>query len=200
VPGGRPRTFVAEEALDGAVEVFWRQGYEGTSMADLTAAMGMNRPSLYVVFGSKEELFRKAVARYAERDMAYARAALDQPTAFEVAQAFLRDNLAALTRPDRPAGCLTIQGGLSCGSANHAIAEFLAASRLAGEKALADRFARAITDGGLPDDADPAALARYLMVVAEGHAVHAAAGISRSQLEQSAAIALRAFTAQYTAL
>jgi len=103
--------------------------------------------------------------------------------------------VAALTRPGRPAGCLSIQGGLSCGSANRAIAEFLAASRLAGEKALAGRFARAVTDGDLPGDADPAALARYLMVVTEGQAVHAAAGISRSQLEQSAEIALRAFAA-----
>jgi AcrR family transcriptional regulator len=91
--------------------VFWRQGYEGTSLTDLTTAMGVNRPSLYAVFGSKEDLFRKAFARYAERDMAYARAALDKPTAFEVAQALLRDNAAALTRPGRPAGCLSIQGG-----------------------------------------------------------------------------------------
>jgi AcrR family transcriptional regulator len=195
VPGGRPRTFDAEQALDRAVEVFWRQGYEGTSLTDLTTAMGVNRPSLYAVFGSKEDLFRKAFARYAERDMAYARAALGKPTAFEVAQALLRDNVAALTRPGRPAGCLSIQGGLSCGSANRAIAEFLAASRLAGEKALAGRFARAITDGDLPRDADPAALARYLMVVTEGQAVHAAAGTSRRQLEQSAEIALRAFAA-----
>jgi len=195
VPGGRPRTFDAEQALDRAVEVFWRQGYEGTSLTDLTTAMGVNRPSLYAVFGSKEDLFRKAFARYAERDMAYARAALGKPTAFEVAQALLRDNAAALTRPGRPAGCLSIQGGLSCGSANRAIAEFLAASRLAGEKALAGRFARAVTDGDLPRDADPAALARYLMVVTEGQAVHAAAGTSRSQLEQSAEIALRAFAA-----
>lgn len=195
MPGGRPRTFDAEQALDRAVEVFWRQGYEGTSLTDLTTAMGVNRPSLYAVFGSKEDLFRKAFARYAERDMAYARAALGKPTALEVAQALLRDNVAALTRPGRPAGCLSIQGGLSCGSANRAIAEFLAASRLAGEKALAGRFARAITDGDLPRDADPAALARYLMVVTEGQAVHAAAGTSRTQLEQSAEIALRAFAA-----
>lgn len=193
MPVGRPRTFDADEALERAVEVFWRHGYEGASLADLTTAMGMNKPSLYAVFGSKQELFRKAVQRYAEQDMAYARGALDKPTAFDVARSFLSDNVAALTRPDRPGGCLTIQGGLACSSANSAVSEFLAASRLAGEKMLADRFARAVTEGDLPGDADPPALARYVMVVAEGQAVHAAAGVTREQLGQSAEIALRTF-------
>jgi AcrR family transcriptional regulator len=73
---GRPRFFDAEAALDRAVEVFWRQGYEGASLSDLTAAMGINRPSMYAAFGNKDDLFRRAVARYAEINMAYARASL----------------------------------------------------------------------------------------------------------------------------
>jgi AcrR family transcriptional regulator len=199
MPGGRPRTFDEEKALDRAVEVFWRHGYEGASLSDLTTEMGMNKPSLYAVFGSKDELFRKAVRRYAERDMAYARAAMAQPTARRVAETFLRENVLALTWPGRPAGCLTVQGGLSCGPANTAISEFLAASRLGGEQALADRFRTAISYGDLPADTDPAALARFVMVVSEGQAVHAAAGVNRAQLEQSAEIALRAFPASQVA-
>jgi AcrR family transcriptional regulator len=189
---GRPRAFDADSALDRAVEVFWRFGYEGASMSDLTDAMGINRPSLYAAFGSKEELFRKAVARYAETEMAYAREALAQPTAYRVAEALLRGQLDALTQPGRPAGCLSIQGGVSCGTANSGIAEFLATSRLAGEAALAERFARALEEGDLPEGTDPAALARFLHVVQEGQAVHAAAGIGREMLEQSAEFALRA--------
>ncbi|WP_446220128.1 TetR/AcrR family transcriptional regulator [Micromonospora sp. IBHARD004] len=192
---GRPRGFDTEQALDRAMEVFWRHGYEGTSLTDLTAAMGINKPSLYAAYGNKEGLFRKVVARYADVEVAYARDALDQPTAHEVAAALLRDNVVALTRPDRPAGCLSVQGGTACGAENAAISEFLAASRLAGEQAIATRFARAVDEGDLPPDVDPAALARFLSVVTEGHAVHAAAGAQRSQLEQSAEIALRAFTA-----
>lgn len=190
---GRPRTFDEAQALDLAVEVFWRQGYEGTSITDLTTAMGMNKPSLYTVFGSKEKLFRLVVARYAERDMGYKTAALAEPTAAAVARTLLLENAKALTRKDRPAGCLSIQGGLSSSPDNASVCAFLAASRLEGEQALADRFRTAVTDGDLPAGTDPAALARYIIAFTEGQAVHAAAGADRRQLEETAEIALRVF-------
>src|SRR4051794_23528580 len=110
---GRPRAFDADAALGRAVEVFWRHGYEGTSLADLTEAMGINRPSLYAAFGNKEELFRRVVARYAQEEMAYAREALARPTAYGVIETFLRANVDALTHTDHPPGCLSVQGGLA---------------------------------------------------------------------------------------
>ncbi|MGW4880130.1 TetR/AcrR family transcriptional regulator [Streptomyces sp. NPDC004262] len=189
---GRPRGFDADAALDRAVEVFWRQGYEGASLSDLTEAMGINRTSMYAAYGNKEELFRRAVARYAEADMAYARDALARPTAYAVVEAFLRANADALTRADRPPGCLSVQGGLAEGGDNGHIAGFLAESRLAGERALAGRLARAVAEGDLPADTDPAALARYVMVVSEGNAVHAAAGAERAALHATVDLALRA--------
>ena len=78
---GRPREFDVENALDRALEVFWRKGYEGASLEDLTEAMGINRPSLYAAFGSKEELFRLALDRYAEGPAGYVTDALEQPSA-----------------------------------------------------------------------------------------------------------------------
>lgn len=189
---GRPRGFDADAALDRAVEVFWQRGYEGASLGDLTDAMGINRPSMYAAYGNKEELFRRAVGRYAEQDMAYAREALAEPTAYAVIEKFLRANADALTRTDRPAGCLSIQGGLAGGSS----ARFLAASRLAGEAALAARLARAVDEGDLPAGTDPAALARYVMVVSEGNAVHAAAGVDRASLHATVDLALRAVPGQ----
>ena len=78
---GRPREFDADEALDRALEIFWRKGYEGASLAELTEAMGINRPSLYAAFGNKEALFRRALDRYAEGPAAYTREALNAPTA-----------------------------------------------------------------------------------------------------------------------
>jgi AcrR family transcriptional regulator len=189
---GRPRGFDADEALDRAIEVFWRQGYEGASLQDLTSAMGINRPSMYAAYGNKEELFRRAVARYAEADMAYAREALAEPTAYAVIEKFLRTNADALTRADRPHGCLSIQGGLAGGSDDGGTARFLATSRLAGEAALADRLRRAVDEGDLPAGTDAVALARYVMVVSEGNAVHAAAGVDRASLHATVDVAMRA--------
>lgn len=192
---GRPRAFDTEEALDAAIQVFWRYGYEGASLSALTEAMRINRPSLYAAFGSKSQLFQAAVRRYAEVDMAYVRDALEQPSARAVAESFLLANAAALTRPDRPAGCLSIQGGLSVAPESESIASFLASSRLEGERALADRFRAAVAAGDLPADGDPEALARFVMALSEGHAVHAAAGVPRERLEASARIALAVFPA-----
>ena len=190
---GRPRAFNADEAVDAAAEVFWRHGYDGASIADLTAAMGINKPSLYGAFGNKEELFHRVVARYAEHDMAYARRALEQLTGYEVAQALLLDNVDAVTRPDRPAGCLTIMGGIA--SAGPSVPQFLGSSRTGGERALASRLQRAIDEGDFVTGTDAAALARYLMAVTEGHAVHATAGATRDELRASARIALTAVAA-----
>src|SRR5712672_80887 len=110
MPRGRPRDFDVDEALDRALEVFWRRGYEGASLPDLTAAMGINRPSLYAAFGSKEGLFRRALDRYAEGPAAYVREALDEPTARRVAERLLGGAAERLTDPRNPGGCLVVQG------------------------------------------------------------------------------------------
>ena len=76
---GRPREFDLDQALEAAIEVFWRRGFEGTSLSDLTTAMELSRPSVYAAFGNKEALFRKALARYAETRTAAMDAALRAP-------------------------------------------------------------------------------------------------------------------------
>ncbi|WP_285587224.1 TetR/AcrR family transcriptional regulator [Herbidospora sp. NBRC 101105] len=192
---GRPRAFDEEAVLDRAAEVFWRHGYEGASLSALTSAMGINRPSLYAAFGSKEQLFRRAFARYHETKVAAARTALEQPTAHAAVEAFLRSSADALTTGDHPPGCLSIQGGLACSPENVGISEILAAGRAATEAALEERLSRAAAEGDLPDGVDVRALARFVMTLSEGHAVHAAAGASREDLHASVDVALRALTA-----
>src|ERR671918_521967 len=123
-PGGRPREFDLDEALERAMEVFWRQGYEGTSLGELTAAMGINRPSLYAAFGNKEALFRKALDRYVDERMAFIRAAIEEPTARRAVEALLRGYAASVTNPGTPPGLAryisTIAQGLAVQAAGGA--------------------------------------------------------------------------------
>jgi AcrR family transcriptional regulator len=193
VPRGRPREFDVEEALDRALEVFWRKGYEGASLPELTAAMGINRPSLYAAFGSKEGLFRKALDRYASGPAAFVRDALNEPTARAVAERLLAGTVDLLTNPCHPRGCLLVQGALACGQAADSVRRELIARRLGGEAAVAERFERAGAEGDLPAGADPAGLACYVMTVMRGMAVQAAGGATREQLRRVAEVALRAW-------
>jgi AcrR family transcriptional regulator len=190
---GRPRTFDLEDALDSAITVFWRQGYEGTSLDDLTEAMGISRPSLYAAFGNKKETFKQAIARYATVDMAYVDEAIAQPTARLVAEHYLHSNVRAITDPQKPPGCLSIQGGLAGNPAHKDVVAFLVQSRAAGEAKFASRFRTAIASGDLSPSESPEELAKYLSTVTSGMAVQAAGGASRSELLPVAERALRAF-------
>src|SRR5260370_23346247 len=107
---GRPRAFDIDKALDRALRMFWEKGYEGTSLADLTEAMGINRPSLYAAFGNKEALFRKALDRYTSGPAAYVSEALDKPTARGVVERLLGGAADLLTNPRNPRGCLMVHG------------------------------------------------------------------------------------------
>jgi AcrR family transcriptional regulator len=193
VATGRPREFDVDQALERALRVFWRKGYEGTTLPDLTRAMGINRPSLYAAFGSKEALFRKALDRYREGPAAYFREALEEPTARAVAERLLYGGIDVVTDRRNPRGCLLVQGALACGEAAEAVRRELVSRRLASEAAIRGRFERALSEGDLPADSRPADLARYIVAVLHGLAVQAAGGASRAQLRRVAAMALRAW-------
>ena len=92
-PKGRPREFCVDAALAAALRVFWSKGYEGASMADLTDAMGITKPSLYAAFGNKEALFNKALDLYEREKLDYMREALEAPTARGVAERLMRGAL-----------------------------------------------------------------------------------------------------------
>jgi AcrR family transcriptional regulator len=188
---GRPREFDPDQALDRALRVFWRSGYEGASIADLTEAMGITKPSLYAAFGNKEELFRKALDRYVDGPGGYVQIALAKATAREVVQHLLYQAADAVTDPDNPPGCLAVQGALCCGEAAETIKQELMARRANGEQDLCKRFERAIAEGDLPKGSDAADLARYISAVVQGMAVQAAGGVSREQLRKIAHMTLR---------
>ncbi|MGW2104232.1 TetR/AcrR family transcriptional regulator [Streptomyces olivaceoviridis] len=186
--GGRPRAFDPETVLDRALEVFWRQGYEGTSLSDLTAAMGINRPSLYAAFGNKEQLFRKVLDRYFTSPGAFAAEALEAPTAQTVIERLILGAIELTTGPHTPHGCLSVNSVHACGPDSEPIRQEVIARRMAGEAALRRRFEQAAE---LPADTDPRVLARLVYTITDGIAVQAASGCTRDQLHQVADMALR---------
>lgn len=189
---GRPRAFDRDAALEQALLLFWRKGYLGTSLTDLTAAMGINRPSLYAAFGNKETLFRKALDRYRERQTAYLGEALEEPTARRVVERMMHSVVDLVTHPAYPSGCLFTQSLLSCADPNDPLHQELVERRVSGEAAIRNRFERAVAEGDLPAAADPAALARFVVTVNLGLSVQAASGASRVELLQVVQTALRA--------
>jgi AcrR family transcriptional regulator len=192
--GGRPRTFDSDAALDRALEVFWRQGYEGTGISDLTKAMGIkNAPSLYNAFGNKEQLFRKALDRYADGPARYIREAFAEPTARAAVEALLHGAADATTDPAHPRGCITVQGGLACSPGAESVRDELVARRVSGEAALRDRLQQAGRSGELPAGSDPGGLARYFATIYQGVAVQAASGATREQLHEIVDLAMAAW-------
>jgi AcrR family transcriptional regulator len=190
---GRPRAFDPDTALEAALRVFWTKGYEGTALSDLTAAMGINRPSIYATFGNKEALFRKALDRYNEKMTGFTAEALKEPTARAVAERLMVGTADLLSCPGNPKGCLMVQGALACGDEADPIRKELISRRATGEAALRERFERAKVEGDLPAEADPGDLARYVMAVMHGMSVQSAGGASREDLQGVIDFSLRAW-------
>ncbi|MEU5829407.1 TetR/AcrR family transcriptional regulator [Micromonospora tulbaghiae] len=190
---GRPREFDIDEALERAMQVFWARGYDGTSLTDLTSAMGITKSSMYAAFGNKEQLFRKAVQRYAEGPASYVTRALREPTARAVAETFLRGAVRTTTSPGRPAGCLSVQGALALSEQSRPAHDVLVNWRIDAGDQLEARFRRAVEEGDLPRHADPGRLARYVMTTGFGIAVQAANGLGPDTLDEIVDTALLAW-------
>ncbi|GAA3924206.1 TetR/AcrR family transcriptional regulator [Actinoplanes auranticolor] len=190
---GRPREFDTDQALESAMRVFWARGYEAASLAELTAAMGITKTSMYAAFGNKEELFRKALQRYGAGPAAYAMRALGEPTARAVAVAFLRGAVRTTTPPGGPTGCLTVQGALASSDDGRPVHDLLVDWRNDAGVRLEERFRRAVAEGDLPPGADPRRLARFIMTMGFGVAVQAANGLGPAELDEIVDTALLAW-------
>lgn len=191
---GRPRAFDRAEALRRAMTVFWSRGYEGTSIGDLTEAMGINKPSLYAAFGCKEELFLEAVALYdAVEGNAGERALQEEPTARAAVEAMLRDNAEAYSASDKPPGCMVVLSAILGTPENRAVRERLAENRRAGQEALRRRLDRGIAEGDVPPGTDTARLAAFYTTVLEGLSIQARDGASGQALQAIVDCALQAW-------
>jgi AcrR family transcriptional regulator len=179
---GRPLEFNQNEALDKALNVFWSHGYEGTSMAELTEALGINKPSIYAAFGNKEALFRKALERYRAGPVAFVAEAMKAPTARQAAENLLKQAADFFSDASTPNGCMIVQGALTCGQSSVAIQQELIAYRGHFEAALTKRFELAKAQGDLSSDVSAKQLAKYIATIHQGMSVQATSGATREEL------------------
>ncbi len=172
------------------MRLFWQKGYEGTSLTDLTEAMGINRPSLYAAFGNKEELFRKACARYTQG--ATCPTSLTCGSAREVVSAFLLSVAESVVNAEHP-GCMLVTSGLAGGEESESVRGELCAARQGVIAAWTSRFEAAEAEGEtLP--APAADLARYVMAVSNGMTVLAHSGATAEELRRVAELAMKGWT------
>jgi AcrR family transcriptional regulator len=192
-PIGRPREFDLNEALDQAMLLFWRKGYDGVSISDLTRALDVARPSLYAAFGNKERLFRKVLDRYDNETAGFLAGSICAATAREVAEGLLRGAANFHANPANPPGCLMVHGALVGSDESDPLRLETRKRRARLTLAIRRRLERALLGGDLPPGSDPDGLARYLVVVLRGMAVEAASGASRKVLHHIVDVAMTAW-------
>lgn len=189
---GRPRAFNREQALHRALEVFWRQGYEPASVAELCKAMEINPPSLYATFGNKASLFLEALRHY-ERTYwdAPAKRFMNEPDIYTAITNFFNESAQILLSPETPCGCMVVLAAINIAESEKEIIESVRELRLATKKMFADRLRQAIQDAQIPPDTDVPALAGALNTLLEGLSIQARDGLFQSELKAIAAHAVR---------
>jgi AcrR family transcriptional regulator len=188
---GRPISFDKNAALEAAMLLFWERGYEGTSMADLTQAMGLNPSSIYAAFGDKHALFELAVKRYMEMRAQYAGKALEEPTLEKVVRALFDNTVAFLTTPGHPPTCMTLAGAVGCSLDASPARDLMTEIRKQNQVALRQRLLKARKSGELSKDIDVDDYTRYLSTIIAGLSIQAANGSTKAELNRTAQMALR---------
>ncbi|KVN97862.1 TetR/AcrR family transcriptional regulator [Burkholderia ubonensis] len=187
---GRPREFDRDLALKRAMIVFWRRGYEGTSMSDLVETLGIASARIYAAFGSKEALFREAVALYEKGDGGFADRALDEADVRIAIERMLRDAVAAYTKRGQPHGCMVVSAATNCAPENEGVMEWLAEHRRARTQSIVERLQRALEQGQLKPATDVKALADFYATQLHGISVQSRDGVTKERLLASMGPAL----------
>jgi len=182
-PRGRPRAFDREAALRRAMEVFWDKGFDNCSMSDLVAAMGINSPSLYAAFGSKEDLFREAMDLYIGAEGgAPLRALAAHRSCRDALQAMLGSTVELFTQPDVSRGCMLFLGAMNIGAQHHELGVHLHERRRKVAAMIAEKLSEGVRDGELAPDTDVGKLAELCVTVFAGLSIQAQDGVSRATL------------------
>ncbi|MFI7694363.1 TetR/AcrR family transcriptional regulator [Nonomuraea sp. NPDC049655] len=190
----RQRAFDRDAALESALRAFWEHGYEATSIAALTAAMGIRPPSLYAAFGDKRRLFEEAVRRYQLTHGAFTtRALAEEPTGRQAVERVLRESAAEYTNADHPPGCLIISAAVNCGPESADVAELLRGFREAAKAAIRKRVDDDVAAGRLAPGTDTEALATFFASVIQGMSTQSRDGASYAGLLGVAELAMAAY-------
>lgn len=191
VSKGRPRTFSREKALEKALGVFWRKGYDPATMSELCGAMEINPPSLYAAFGNKAQLFLEAVKHY--EDVYWDATWIRMGESVEIREgmaAFFREAAGILTSQDVPCGCMVISGATNVSPESQMVNDELRILRKEGRDFILIRLQRALKEKQLPSGTDLEGLASALNTFLEGMSLQARDGMSRRELENIAEIGM----------
>lgn len=197
-PRGRPRAFDREAALSQATHLFWRKGYEATSITDLTEAMGIASPSLYAAFGSKEALYAEALRYYVDTYEALIwKKFFTAQTAREAVNALLFDSAAALsgTIVDLPRGCMVALSSIDS-EEHRALDNLVKSERAVTFDRLKARLRQAVKTGEIPASVDVRGLARFVQTVQTGMSILARDGVNHAELESVAQVAMQGWDAR----
>jgi AcrR family transcriptional regulator len=189
---GRRRKFDRNAALEKALILFWRFGYEGVSIADLTSAIGIAPPSLYAAFGDKAALYREVLALYSSGAEVSIKEFQREGPIRELVDELLRKTADAATDPKFPAGCLVTTGLLHTAPEHRSLAKRVADMRTQRARAIADRLEKAIDAGELPKTVDARSMADFLSAISQGIMLQARDGASRSALHAIVDTAMKA--------
>jgi AcrR family transcriptional regulator len=193
---GRPRNFDRNAALSCAMEAFWAKGYDGVTLEDLQKVMGgLSPPSFYAAFGSKEKVFREAVALCAQSMGAPIVSALSHgKSARESVQAMLLAAVDAFTQRGRPCGCMVTTNWTACMPRHESIRDFLGELRNSRRKLIRDRLRQGVRDGDIPKGADVSSMARFYAMTLDGLSIEARDGSSPKALRSIVQGAMAAWT------
>lgn len=184
-PRGRPRSFDETGALEKATQVFWSKGYDGVTIDDLVAGMGVGRPSLYAVFGDKRAIFLRVLKVYAERKGASAAKALLSPKGLrDSITGFLRYAVESATEKESARGCLLICVAPLVDDPE--VRQFLQNAAAGGTALVEGRFRDAIGAGEIPSDFPVAVRATQVTDLARGLTMRAQLGAPRKTLLKDA--------------
>lgn len=192
---GRPKCFDEQEALQKAMMLFWKYGYEATAMSDLTKALNLTAPSIYSTFGDKSQLFHACLDYYLKHEACSLDLIFQQAETAKVAiEIYLYENLKKLLQQDKPTGCMLVTATMNCSEQHQPLQHDLLLKRQQVKEKIYQRLQQGVEDGDLSSDADIQAMTDYYATVIQGLTMQARDGVAIEQLENVVTLALKTWT------